>query len=172
MKNQVWVITSSVADHRNCLYRNLFLLIDQPCHLMAEFGGTEHFGYGAVQRNSCCLALLKSDELNLNCALLILTAKSHMHERGIEPWSPAWQAGILPLNHTCSVQIVKRLKVGDGEEQRTLQVGLQIMQLNTNQAWNSRVSFHCGELLPKIKVSHWTTKGLPTVPAVLILVLD
>ena len=93
-----------------------------------------HFDYAAVQPNSCCQALFKSDELNVNRALLERTAKSHMHERGIEPRSPAWQARILPLNHSCSVQIVKQLKVGDGEEQRTLQVGQQIMQLDTNQA--------------------------------------
>ena len=57
-----------------------------------------------------------------------------MHEWRIEPWSPAWQARIVPLNHSCSVQIVKRLKVGDGVEERTLQVRQEIMQLNTNQA--------------------------------------
>ena len=85
-----------------------------------------HFGYVAVQRNSCCQVLFKSDEVNVNCALLTLTAKSHMHERGIEPLSPVSQARILPLNNSCSVQNVKRLKVGAGEEQRSLQVGQQI----------------------------------------------
>ena len=94
----------------------------------------KHFGYAAVQLNSCCQALFKSDELNVNRALLERTAKSHMHERGIEPQSAACQARILPLNHSCSVQIVKQLKVGDGEEQRTLQVRQQILQLDTNQA--------------------------------------
>ena len=113
-----------------------------------------HFGYAAVQPNSCCQALFKSDELNVNHALLERTAKSHMHERRIEPRSPAWQARILPLNHSCSMQIVKQLKAGDGKEQRTLQVGQQIKLLDTNQAGNSCVSFHCGELLPEIKVSH------------------
>ena len=73
-------------------------------------------------------------ELNVDRALLERTAKSHMHEQGIEPLSNVWQARILPLNHSCSVQIVKQLKVGDGEEQSTLQVRQQIMQLNTNQA--------------------------------------
>ena len=93
-----------------------------------------HFGYAAVQPNSCCKALFKSDELNVNRALLERTAKSHMHEWGIEHRSPIWQARILPLNHSRSVKIVKRLKVGDEEEQRTLQVGQQIIQLDTNQA--------------------------------------
>ena len=37
-----------------------------------------HFGNAAVQPNSCCQALFKSDELYVNCALLILTAKSHL----------------------------------------------------------------------------------------------
>ena len=40
-KSQVWVMTLSAADHRNCLGRNRLSLIDQPCHLIAEFGGTE-----------------------------------------------------------------------------------------------------------------------------------
>ena len=70
----------------------------------------------------------------MNLALLERTAKSHMHEQGIEPRSPAWQAKILPLNNSCSAQILKQLKLGDGEEQRTLQVGQQIMQLDMNQA--------------------------------------
>ena len=114
----------------------------------------KNFAYAAVQPNSCCQALFKSDELKVNRALLERTAKTHMHERGIEPRSPAWQAKILPLNHSCSVEIVKQLKAGDGEEQRPLQVGQQIMQLDTNRASNSRVSFDCGDLLPEIKVSH------------------
>ena len=92
------------------------------------------FGYAAVQPNSCCKALFKLDELNVNRALLESTAKSHMHEWGIKPRSPACQAIILPLDHSCSIQIVKQLKVGDGEEQRPLQVGQEIMQLDTNQA--------------------------------------
>ena len=40
-KSQVWVMTLSAADHRNCLGRNRLSLIDQPCHLIAEFGGTQ-----------------------------------------------------------------------------------------------------------------------------------
>ena len=78
------------------------------------------FGYAAVRHNSFCQVLFKSDEENLNSALLTLTAKSHMHEQGIEPQSLVWQARILPLNHSCSAQIVKRLKFGDGEEQMSL----------------------------------------------------
>ena len=39
--SQVWVMTLSAADHWNCLVRNRLSLIDQPCHLIAEFGGTE-----------------------------------------------------------------------------------------------------------------------------------
>ena len=93
-----------------------------------------HFRYAAVQPNSCCKTLFKLDELNVNRALLESTAKSHMHEWGIKPRSPACQAIILPLDHSCSIQIVKQLKVGDGEEQRPLQVGQEIMQLDTNQA--------------------------------------
>ena len=40
-KSQVWVMTLSATDHCNCLGRNCLSLIDQPCHLIAEFGGTE-----------------------------------------------------------------------------------------------------------------------------------
>ena len=40
-KSQVWVMTLSAADHRNCLGTNRLSLIDQPCHLIAEFAGTE-----------------------------------------------------------------------------------------------------------------------------------
>ena len=41
LKSQVWVMTLSASDHCNCLVRNCLLLINQPCHLIAEFGGTE-----------------------------------------------------------------------------------------------------------------------------------
>ena len=40
-KSQVWIMTLSTSDHCNCLGRNRLSLIDQPCHLIAEFGGTE-----------------------------------------------------------------------------------------------------------------------------------
>ena len=108
--------------------------------------------HSLIQPNSHCQTLYKSEELKVNCDLLIHPAKSYMHERGIEPRSPKWQARILPLNHSCSMQIVKWLKVGDWGEHKTLPVGQQIMQLDTNQAWNSSVSFSYS---PKSK---WATE--------------
>ena len=39
-----------------------------------------------------------------------------MHERAIEPRSPTWQARILPLNHSCGVQIVKRATLRNHSE--------------------------------------------------------
>ena len=59
---------------------------------------------------------------NLNCTLLKHPAKINMHERGIKPQSPTWQARIPPLNHSCSVQMAKSVKVGDQEKPRALKV--------------------------------------------------
>ena len=120
------------------------------CHGVVCSGTTEL--HNLIQRNFRCQILFRSGELKVNCDLLIHPAKSRMHESGMEPRSPKWQARILPLNDSCSVQIVKRLKVGDWGDQRTPQVGQQIIQPDTNQAWNSSVSFSYS---PKSK---WVTE--------------
>ena len=44
--------------------------------------------HNLIQPNSHCQILFKSEELKVNCDLLIHPAKSHIHERGIEPQSP------------------------------------------------------------------------------------
>ena len=79
---------------------NHLVLIDLRCHLILEFGGNKTLWLCLTWQelvNLSLLAIVFSS--NLNCTLLKHPAKINMHEQGIKPQSPTWQARILPLNH-------------------------------------------------------------------------
>ena len=149
-------MTLSVADHGNCLYRNRLSLIDQRCHLLSEFGGTKTLWL-------CCCP-----------TQLFLPGPLQIRRRKLEFCSPhtycqksyAWAGNRTPVSRVAGKNSTTELLMQYANCEATqiwrwrranvtLSRPANIMQLHTNQAWNSHVSFHCGELLPEIK---WATE--------------